>query len=66
MIEDQRQMSWCRWSEGGGTSDRLEEEVVNIPEHEGYAYNAVSSHFDDHNGLRYWNHGKLFNVNIIC
>ena len=28
MIEDQRQMSWCRWSEGGGTSDRLEEEVV--------------------------------------
>jgi len=21
-------MSWCRWSEGGGTSDRLEEEVV--------------------------------------
>ena len=27
MIEDQRQMNWCRWSEGGGTSDRLEEEV---------------------------------------
>ena len=28
MIEDQRRMSWCLWSEGGGTSDRLEEEVV--------------------------------------
>ena len=28
MTEDQRQMSCCLWSEGGGTSDRLEEEVV--------------------------------------
>jgi len=23
MIEDQRQMSWCPWSEGGGPSHRV-------------------------------------------